>query len=450
MENILNKKSFTILIILSMISFPIAELIGVFLKRKFFYQEELLTCIGLIYTCIIICYSIKLLHNKSNVNNRFVLSDFFVIVSMFFCIISIIFSKNLKKSILGEYAYSETPFQVLGYFSLFFISTLISDEYNRKKIFNTFLILGIFESIIAFLQNFSMWPISSLFDSNWHTEAHLAFGFTEHCNYYATLGIVFTAISGAKFIYEKNKKYSIIYFIISILACISTFFTYTRIAWVGIFSVVFGILFIEFFILKKGKDSSLLKKHLKKFILLSVSFFICFLVIGLISGQLIEDVSNSKKELNSDFENFGNKRGTIWKVGLNSLKYYPLTGVGFDNYRYSFEIYPESFGWSQNKGHNEYIHTLVTQGIPSGINYLIFAFYCCYFPFKKILKKDSEFGKSDLTKIFLVALFAYLVQALFNSSVTNVAPYKWILMGLLLPRIEQKNLLEIKLFKKNK
>ena len=51
--------------------------------------------------------------------------------------------------------------------------------------------------------------------------------------------------------YRKMYVEAIIYNVgISILACISTFFTYTRIAWVGIFSVVFGILFIEFFILK--------------------------------------------------------------------------------------------------------------------------------------------------------------------------------------------------------
>ena len=56
------------------------------------------------------------------------------------------------------------------------------------------------------------------------------------------------------------------------------------------------------------------------------------------------------------------------------------------------------------------------------------------------MESKSEFGKSNLTKIFLIALFAYFVQALINSSVTNVAPYKWILMGLILPRVEQTEL----------
>ena len=175
-----------------------------------------------------------------------------------------------------------------------------------------------------------------------------------------------------------------------------------------------------------------------------ICFITCFITIEIFTGRITDDFSNSYKELTSNFEKFGTNRGTIWKVGLNSLKKYPLTGVGFDNYRYSFSIYPEKFGWSQNKGHNEFIHIFVTQGIPSGFNYLIFAFYCCFFPLIKILKSDSNFSKSDLTKIFLISVFTYFVQSLFNSSVTNVAPYKWILMGLLLPRIEQKNLLKFK------
>ena len=40
----------------------------------------------------------------------------------------------------------------------------------------------------------------------------------------------------------------------------------------------------------------------------------------------------------------------------------------------------------------------------------------------------------------MIALFAYFAQALINSSITNVAIYKWILMGLVLPRAEQKDL----------
>ena len=132
-------------------------------------------------------------------------------------------------------------------------------------------------------------------------------------------------------------------------------------------------------------------------------------------------------------------RGQIWRIGIGALKKRPLLGVGFDIYNYSYMLNPVGTV-IQNKGHCEYLHTAVTQGIFSGINYLLFAFYCCYFPFRKILEGKTDFGKSNLTKIFFIALFAYFAQALINSSITNVAIYKWILMGLVLPRSEQKDL----------
>lgn len=448
MKKYLGNNFFTILISIAMLSLPLLEFIGNIYNKQFFYQEQTLSFIGFLYTLILLIFFLYNIFHKSKATKKFVLSDLLIVLSIIFCIISIFFSKNIKKSLKGEYGYSETPLQVLGYFSLFFMCTLIYKENNKKLIFKTFIFLAIFESIIAFLQNFNLWITPSVYDSYWHELRHMAFGLTEHCNFFAAISIIFTGICAGKFIYENGKTKSYIYLILSTITCLSTLFTYTRISWVGIFSILFAIFFIESILYKTKNDKGLYKTHKKKFFVVLIIFLTCFLVVGISSGQLLEDIFNSAKELTTDFENFGTKRGTIWKVGLYSLRYYPLTGTGFDNYRYSFQIYPENFGWSQNKGHNEYIHTLVTQGIFSGTNYLAFAFYCFFFPFLKILKGDSDFGKSDLTKIFLIALSAYFIQALFNSSVTNVAPYKWILMGLLLPRIEQTDLLKIKLSNK--
>ena len=437
---------FTILVILLMISLPISELIGAFLKKKFFGQQEILVLGGILLSIFLVGYIIYNLFKK---NFKLCLSDIFIILSTIFCIISIYFSKNLEKSLKGEYAYSETPLQTLAYFSLFLISSIIFSEKNRNLILYTFIYLGIFECFIAFLQNFGLWPVSSLFDAAAHTKKHLAFGLTEHCNYFATLAIIFTSIFSGLFIYSEKKDDLITYIILSIIGCFAALFTYTRIAMVGIFTIFFGFLLLEilFKIFKKNNHTT--KTIFKKILIIFICFLLCFIIVEIFTGSIKKEVSISVSEINK-LQNketsgaFGTGRGTIWKVGLSSLKKYPLTGVGFDNYRYSFKIYPKNFNWSQNKGHNEYIHIFVTQGIPSGINYLIFTFWCCLFPLIKILKGENEFSKSNLTKIFLIAIFAYFVQSLFNSSVTNVAPYKWILMGLLLPRLEQKNLLNFK------
>ena len=440
MKKIFNEKNFAILIIVSIIAFPLLKIIGMFFGKKFFLQEEYLSLVGIIGIILTILGIINRFKNKDE--KRFVLSDIFIITSIIFCIISIIFSQLPSISLTGIRGYSETPLQVLGYFTLFFSGTCVLSEKYRKWILNTFLALGIIEAIVAFMQNFKMWPVTSVFDPSWHTKDHLAFGLTQHCNFFAPIAIIFTALFSMRFIYSQSKKEQFICLFGAIVSCLSTFFTYTRIGWVGIFAVLFGIVLLETLIYFVKKDKEFFKQKALKTLIIAISFVICFFVVGNMSGQIKKDVEQSKKEITSkNVESFGTGRGFIWKSGITALKKYPFTGVGFDFYNYSYLVANGKF-FNQNKGHNEYLHTFVTQGIFSGINYLLFASYCCFFALKKILKGDSEFAKSNITKFFLIALFAYFVQALFNSSVTNVAVYKWILMGLVLPRVEQDNLQE--------
>lgn len=445
MKKIFNEKLFTAIIIASIYAFPIFQTIGIIFKIDFFLQEEFLSVLGALCTFFILIYFI--FFYKKNTEKRIVLSDVFVLTSIIFCIISLVFSKCIKVSLVGYKNYSETPLQVLGYFSLFFICSNISEIKNKKSILYSLLFLGIIESIVAFLQNFNLWPVTSYFDPEWHIKDHLAFGFTQHCNFFAPIAIIFTSLYTTKFIYSKTKSEKYICLFFSIICCLSILFTYTRIGWVGIISILIGIVFLEISLYVCKKDKPTLKKHLERYFVILFSFIICIIIVGSISGQLKNDIEASKKEITANnFNSFGTNRGKIWKAGLSALKRYPFTGVGFDIYSFSFCINPQ-YGFStQNKGHNEYIHTLVTQGIFSGINYLAFVFYCCYFSYKKIIKGTDEYSQSNTTKFFLIAVFAYFVQALFNSSVTNVAVYKWILMGLLLTRQEQKNL--IPLFKK--
>lgn len=438
-EKIFNENNLTRFIIISIIIFPLLELIGIFFKQQFFMQEEALSLIGIIGVIFLLYYIINCIKRKS-----IVISDIFFITSILFSIISIITSKSIMVSLKGHTHYSETPLQVMGYFTLFLIGTNISKEENRIKIIKTFMILGVLEAIVAFMQNFKIWPVVAPFDPEWYKVSHWAFGFTQHCNFFAPIAIIFTALYATKFMCENSKRKGYLLYMGAILCCFSILFTYTRIGWVGMISILFAIFVLLLSKYRSKKDILKIKRN--KYVILLTGFIVCFLITGIPSGQIKEDFMESYKELSQDFQNselksFGTGRGVIWKAGIDALKIYPLTGVGFDIYDYSFLISSQNIIMFQNKGHNEYLHTAVTQGILSGLNYLAFCSYCIIFGFKKVLKEDTEYAKSDTVKMILVALFAYYVQALFNSSVTNVAIYKWILMGLLLTKSEQKNIL---------
>ena len=87
----------------------------------------------------------------------------------------------------------------------------------------------------------------------------------------------------------------------------------------------------------------------------------------------------------------------------------------------------------QEKGHNEYLHTMVTQGIPALINYLALLVFACSGAVKSILKRAS--GEERAVTWILLGMFtAYAVQAMLNSSIINVVVYFWLVVGLITPR----------------
>ena len=143
-------------------------------------------------------------------------------------------------------------------------------------------------------------------------------------------------------------------------------------------------------------------------------------------------------DLNGDFEDFGSKRGYIWKYAFEAVPKNWLTGVGLDNFHYVFTSNPHwDHAHDAPRAHNEYIQTLVTQGIPAAVNYIALLVYACVVGVRTVINtKDGE--KRSLAWILLGMFAGYAAQALVNSSVVDVAPYFWITLGMTMPKSEQK------------
>ena len=81
-----------------------------------------------------------------------------------------------------------------------------------------------------------------------------------------------------------------------------------------------------------------------------------------------------------------------------------------------------------DKAHNEYIQTLLTQGVFAFFGYLNLYLIVLIQGVRKWLENSSRnWLEVSLTLLF----FAYLTQAFFNISTIQVAPFFWILSGLI-------------------
>lgn len=268
----------------------------------------------------------------------------------------------------------------------------------------------------------------------------MALGFNKNPNFLASYIILLLGITISSYLLNKNsKKYlflTIIFFITLILAASTgPFFAL-------IITLIFLILFLK------------IKKKLvwKKVLILIITLISTYIVTDFVSDTIFincyHDDINSNYTIKGDLKNtsklffnkldknqktnYGSGRIVIWKNILTMVPDYMLFGSGIDTLGY---IYNTRFytGMYLDKAHNEYLQILITEGIFTLITYLTLLGVI----FFKGLK-----CKNDLTIILFTSFIAYCIQAFANISVTTVAPFFYIITGLLVNQINKEEKLQ--------
>jgi len=417
------------------VSFPAVELVCAMLGKHHMLMPTLLRTIGYVgFTFLLLVF----LNNKTH---KLVLSDL-VLACMVVCtVLSIVFSFDIDSAIAGcSVNYGEDIGQVIGYFVIFFAATHIQELKNRKIILVAILVAALLHTVPAYIQHFELWPWEP--ENTWEFST-VSYGLTQHYNFYGALAVVFSAMTTMIFVMKNNRQY-LFWYIVAILCFLAAMFSYSRLTWVGLAGYVFFIILVQTYGKIKNNESVI---STKRFCAMVVSFVLITALLTAFGGEFVGQISETANEVNGNYSgSLGTGRLEIWTIGLYGVKDHLLTGLGLDNYVYAYELYHDEVLWNVAiKGHNEYIHTLVTQGLPALIVYLAMCIYVVCFSVKNYFCKENDSTKRAIIYILVVMVVGYYCQAMFNSSVTNIAPYKWLVMGLLLPRGEQK---EIKCLKK--
>ena len=430
--NLVSEKVFYRACVILLGGLPIVEIITEIIGRfnniilPSFFLPQMTGIFGVFGTLITILYWLSMERGKRKLR----ISDIFYFTLLFFMILSAVCSRNPGVYSEGDYFYCENPLHFLAYYWLYFAGTLIDDPKYRKNLLYLFAGVAVLEGIFAFLQTFNIELSYSLY---YYTE-HTAYGLTQNSNYYGGLCVVLIAgISGMYFFSDyvtdsKCMKY--------VLPAVLAFLFYTmlgsraRLAWVGFAGLV--VFYVISFVIMYRKDKETVKPALKRSLVLLAVFSAVFLIAFFFTDYIREAAVRSYWEVaNGDVEKVGSDRIYNWKMGLASVPDNWLTGVGLDNYSYVFRADPEYY--TQAKAHNEYLHVLVTQGVPAVINYLALLIYAGAGAVKSVVNDTSKVRRI-LTWIFLGMFITYCVQALFNGSVTYVAVYFWLIIGLITPR----------------
>lgn len=426
-ENLMTK-----VICFIVVMIPLIELVSQIIKQGSSYQDVTLYMFGPLALLLLFF----LLVNKKKVYVR--TSDVFWLFLMFFAYLSLATSLDIKWSMHGLLFNCEDPIHYLGYHMLFLVCTTIGQYQNKIKIIKAYVVMFSIEIVVGFLQRFDMWPFTTSFAGSPRTGASL--GLTQNNCFYGGLMVLGVALFTILFVSEQNIKKTILWFILAIATFFTAMFAMARLAWLGIGCMLLFVFCLEIFQKIQKKRSVV---DMRKLCAIVGVYAIIFCIMVLWDPYVGETYERASAEVEvSQVEDFGTGRGYIWKTGLEAWTKRPILGIGLDNYREAF--------WSrieqgenikiEYQSHNDYINYLVCQGIFGFVNYVALCFWVWFVGVKRFLNDGSAREQRVLDYLLLAMIIGYYAKACLDCSVVYVAPYKWIIMGLLVPRCEQKPL----------
>ncbi|MBO4293067.1 MAG: O-antigen ligase family protein [Clostridia bacterium] len=356
----------------------------------------------------VIVIIIHLIKNKYEKNGAHICVLFIFV----FALIATMFARIQRVALLGFQDRYEGLFSIAYYLTLMILSSFL-DKKHKKIIVNCIIFTGVIQAVYALLQTYKLPWIS-----NSHPGA--AQGFITNPNFFGTFMVLCSCFSIGLFIDEEKISRKIIYIFTSVILMIGLLISNTASAGVAL---VFVLIYILVYCIKKKK----IAKLIATIAIISISTII---TLNLGKTNMLKDLTQTAKEAtevakgNAD-DKFGSSRMFIWKNTLPIIPKYLLHGAGIDNFYFAFGEEPLQTDDGKtifDKAHNEYLQTLVTQGIFSLISYL--ALYAL------ILKKGIKYSFKENEIYLILPIIGYLTQAFFNISVIEVAPIFYISIGL--------------------
>lgn len=426
----LSQKLIFILLIALVISIPVSHYLILALNN---YYNAIQNCIYVISAILALVLLFGVLQGGLKFNNKFI--PILTLIMIFIAIMSTVTSIEVSTSVWGTSGRYEGLLMILSYYTIFLSASLITDENKRKNLLKIFLFVGIIHCLYGVCQRFDI--LEGIVIDKYNNSTS---GVAGNPNFMGTYTVLLCGLASAFFYFSKTIKARIFYLGCLLLFLLTMVLTDAMSALFGT-GIMVIIFFIYLFVTRKNYDNY--KERLSSFKLLIIGVIIG--LVGIIALIVLTD-NNYLEQIQVMFADLkdlltggeitvesGARRFLVWKEAVTLTPKYWLFGSGLDTfgeaYHGVFPVRDEYF----NKAHNEYIQILITQGLPALLCYFTLYFYTL----KNTVRKFKEMYIKKMTAndyIYIgmfIAVIGYIFQAIFNISVIDVAPFFWMILGLL-------------------
>ena len=399
-------------IILFMIGIPFFKLVSYVL----FFNEIIENSYDFnhVYVLWISLPIFAILYIVSLIYKKITYVDLILYVLIILAFISTLFAQDKFISMFGEVNRNEGLLTILNYYFVFLNIKNISNKNYKINMVKVFLILGIFQVIYSILQVYTNVDFIKHFSKN-----YMAMGLCGNPNFFGSYMVLLVLISSSLYLLSNKTKF----LILSLIYCLGLLLASSTGPFIGF---ILGFIFFIILFFKKIKKINLIK--------ILFMFVIVFFANDYVLNLRYEKIKEDNRRYNIKYEitdtvnsiitkneeyNYGSSRIKLWKNLIPIAREYYLFGAGLDNLKV---VYPKNIGLIYDKAHNVYYQILITNGI------FALASYCllCLIIFIKGLKFKDNFYIA-----LYIAFVGYSIQAFGNISVIDVAPYFFIILGLL-------------------
>ena len=350
-----------IIILLVMILIPLLKLSTYIPKIEKFYinvfEIKRVYVLWIAIFFLLATYLYLILSKKEKIG----ITDIIIYILIILAFLSTQYAIDFEKSFFGEQYRNEGLLTILSYYFLFLNAKNIKQEKYKKNIIKLFISIGIFQSIYALLQSYTVFPFIRR-----HSISYMAMGLCSNPNFFGSYMVMQLLIIGYMYVYNPKKKYLLIYILFGITLYIAE-------STGPVLSVIVAIIFSLFIMPQKRK------RIIKLLIILLLSFVFANLSLKYIQNNKFETELIESYEISSEIstipqktkEEIGNGRLVLWENSIPLVKKYWLIGCGLDNFK---DAYPNWGSVKFDKAHNVYLQISITNGIPALITFLILLF----------------------------------------------------------------------------
>jgi O-antigen ligase len=350
---------------------------------------------------------------------------------------------ELLTPLLGEYGRYEGLLVLLCYFGIFLLASCVTEKKTLTKITIALIIAAAVSIIFSILQHIPGLGFPNAYKdlpTYAYENVYISSGITDNPIFYGGFVTLMFAVFGGLAVF--GKRYRILFGVLALAALTTGLFTSSITPIIGCTAAAVALVVLSFVRAKiheaDTSKTGRVKRKIKSVpdgafgydlrlmaIVLLLAAVVIFLIVLLTQGIWIRDMYIARLDgalrkfiVGSTISDERSLYENAWGAAFEMIKKFPIFGVGPD----SFAAYQNFTVMTYDTAYNEYLFTAATRGIASALVYI----GLLVTTFATLIKRI----KNPYAPILITAIFAYVCQAMMNSSAVTVAPFFWLALGL--------------------